>query len=788
MATNNQNEERTDNGTSGQPTRGKGSSNPKKPNKKARGQKGEKKKKGFNGHALSTSAMYGVTLTHGRNLATQWKFFMNKMRHTANTSRIGKVGSSIESFTFVTEEDFVTAKMDHSLFSKMKKILVEKVWVDDVVITNKIKQAQEAQRWGIQYKQQLHNYELYRELMYKYFFMVLGQCDGQVTTAIESHKDWKKAEEEKDPCKLLIILRSICNGGLTEQNADVIVKSIQAIKRAFNLHQNQTSSSDYEKALTGNIESIISQDQDLFLGWQVWKMAMEQLSLAAADVNDYYELDQDAKAKVRKRVTELIVSQLLVMHGKNSYLRDRCSENQAMGHHKSYEDDPKKVVAMLDTIQPPSKNHKNTNNDKSNEKDKTADTTATKKQVGLHICKEATSFAGSDDNNTMEDISDTELSTTLDNDDDEEEVSDSTVIDDTAPDDNNDEVEGDPSDACYAQILRESEQKRFAGLAQVRFDDDDSMTQEPPVVVCAHVVRHDTTDVKGDTEDTEDIDNNVIIDGPNASTPNQPVAQSHIPRCRDLPINQDPTDANTIGGDDELPPLPQGINGVVLLHLVVFIATTMFSSIHRSDVKNNARAELDLFDNTKFKLLHLGAVSQYLRVTCSLLGIIGESSGQSTWSISSEWNQRLRIYKCPPIPEKMVESIVEAANMLHQSLYELGFRMLTGLLEEFQQWQPTDVEYLSSRGCEYDKELADMLYQVAVNQQRSLPYGWARSVLVRLDHLSITNIPCLQENGSPGSLCGGINPALIEAGLPPIDRVAVAGIARALNDHNMDFC
>ena len=710
------------------------------------------------------------------------------MRHAANTCGVAKVGPSLESLKFQTEGEFVTTTMDHSKYSQTTKVLVDDVWVDKVVITNKLVQAQETHRWGIQYKMELQNFEAYRDQMYKYFYMILGQCDGQITTALESHKDWKVAEDEKDPCKLLIILRSVCNAGLTKANADVIVKSLQAIKRALNLHQNQTSSSDYEKGLTDNIESIISQDQDLFLGWKIWKMAMDQLSLASTDVNDYYKLGDAAKVMVCKRVTELIVSRILVLHGKNSYLRDRCAENQAMGHLKSYEDDPKKVVAMLDTIQPPSKNNKNTNNDKSNEKDKTTDTTAvTKKQVGLHICEEATGFAGNDDDDTMEDVSDTESSTTLDNDDDEEEVPECAVIDDGVPDDNNDEVDGDPSDTCFAQIIRESEQQRFTGLTQVRFDDDDSMVEEPPVVVCDHVVRHDPTKVEGHIEASEDVDNNVIIDVPTASTSNQPVVPFHIPRWEDLSINQDHTDATTLGGDDELPPLPKDITGIVLLHLVMYIATTKFSSIHRSDVKNNARAELDLFDNTKYKLLHLGAAPGNIRFTCSLLGIIGESSGQSTTSFYSEWNHRLRMYKSLPIPEKMVESIVEAANLLHQSLYEPGFRVLTNLLKEFQQWQPDDDEYLSSRGCACDKALSNLIYKVAVSQQRSLPYGWARGVLVRLDHLGITSIPCLQENGSPGSLCGGINPGLIEAGLPPIDRVAVTGIARALNDYNMDF-
>ena len=420
MATTNQNEERPDNGTSGQPTRGKGSSNPKKPNKKARGQKGDKKKKGFNGHVLSTSsAMHGVTLTQGGNLPSQFKFFIIKVRHAGNTCGVAKVGLSLLSLKFLTESEFVTATMDHSKYSKTTKVLVDDVWVDKVVITNKIVQAQETHRWGIQYKMELQNFEAYREQMYKFFYMIPGQCDGQVTTALESHKEWKEAEKEKDPCKVLIILRSVCTSGLTDANADVIIKSLQAIKRALNLHQNQTSSSDYEKGLTGNIESFISQDQDLFLGWTVWKMAMDQLSLTSTDVNDYYKLGDTEKAMVRKRVTELIVSRLLVLHGKNSYLRNRCAENQAMGHLRSYEDDPKKVVAMLDTIQPPSKSNKNINNDNSNEKDKTMDTTAaTKKQVGLHICEQATGFAGNDDDGTMEDMSNIESSTTLDNDDD----------------------------------------------------------------------------------------------------------------------------------------------------------------------------------------------------------------------------------------------------------------------------------------------------------------------------------------------------------------------------------
>ena len=361
------------------------------------------------------------------------------------------------------------------------------------------------------------------------------------------------------------------------------------------------------------------------------------------------------------------------------------------------------------------------------------------------------------------------------------------MIDDNVPDDNKDEVDRDPSDTCFAQIIQESEQQRFTGLAQVRFDDDDSMADEPPVVVCAHVVRQDRTPVEGNIKAQEDIDNNVIIDAPTASASNQPVAPFHLIRWEDLPINQDPTDPLTLGGDDELLPLPKGITGIVLLHLVTYIATTKFSSIHRLDVKNNARAELDLFDNTNYKLLHLGPWPDNIRFTCSLLGIIGESSGQSTTSLYSDWNHHLRIYKCPPIPEKMVESIVEAAHLLHQSLYEPGFRVLLSLLKEFQQWQPEDDEYLSSRGCTCDKALSNLMYKVAVSQQRSLPFGWAQSVLVRLDHLGITSVPCLQENGSPGSLCGGINPGLIEAGLPPIDRVAVTGIARALNDSSMNF-
>ena len=143
MATTNQNEERPDNGTSGQPTRGKGSINPKKPNKKARGQKGDKKKKGFNGHALSTSDMHGVTLTQGGNLPSQFKFFVEKLYHEGNTCGVAKVGPSMLALKVLPEDEYVTAKMDHSKYSTVTKVKVDDVMVNHVVITNKLLQDEE---------------------------------------------------------------------------------------------------------------------------------------------------------------------------------------------------------------------------------------------------------------------------------------------------------------------------------------------------------------------------------------------------------------------------------------------------------------------------------------------------------------------------------------------------------------------------------------------------------------------------------------------------------------------